>query len=358
MSKSLSLDKPFLSNNSQIERLIRRGISITDEEKPIVESLIKEHGYYQIINSYGAPFEIKGKNEKTYKENVSFSDIYGQFYLDRKLGRIILNYILDIEEHFSNVVAYHVSDNFGVNNYLTDDPKNKFKEIKSYLDESYYPNSGNSVLKDLNEIALTEQKNPTSWYRNKNNHIPPWILLMNTTLGTTTRYYKILPSNVKASIIDDMLPKNFSSDDFDRVNKQTKKRNAPGSQLRAQYFFLGIELMRNFRNCTAHSSRVYAYKINFRNKLPASTKYLSNMKSKLFSAQEYYNGVGGNDLFALFIWIIICSPNKNIAKDFINSITTFHRSIVEDALPIFLQESSLPENYLERLEQLMESLDY
>lgn len=358
LSQSLDFDKPFISNKLQVDRLIRRGVSMDSRERPIVEQLIKEHGYYQIINSYGAPFETEKSTEKNYTDNVSFSDIYSQFYLDRKLSRLLFNYILDIEEHFSNVIAYHVAEHFGVNNYLTSDENNNFPTVKSYLDESFYPNTNKGILTILNNTALKETKNPTSWYRKNNNHIPPWILFMNVTLGDKNRYYRILPTNIKAEIIDDMFPLNFSESKFSEVNKSTKKRNASGHQLRATYFFKGIELMRNFRNCIAHSSRVYAYKIGKQKELPNSTKYLSGMESKLFNSKEYFKGVGGTDLFALFIWIIICSPTKDIGNDFIRSLIEFNDSIVETALPIFLKESNLPNNYIARLKMLLENLEY
>lgn len=346
MPQSWDLDKPFVDYSLQIKRLRRRGVIIGAGEEEAVISLIKAHGYYDLINGYGTQFEHeKGNGEKHYKEETTFQDIYSQFYLDHELGKILFNYILDIEEHFKNTVAYSVSKHFGVYNYWREDENDVFPEITSYLDKSFYPGKQTDILNDLHSLSLNEKKNPTAHYRKNYNHIPPWILFMNVTLGTMNRYYEILPTELKAEIITEMLAPKLTSENFGNGKKHRS------------FFFSGIELMREFRNCIAHGSRIYAYQCRGET-LPKRLKNVCNCQG-LYSSKEFRTGIGQKDLYALLIWLVITSQDAITATTMIEELYDFLKSkpnSFSKQRQIFFNGSHLPVNFASRLRDLANSV--
>lgn len=316
---------------------------MTKQEEAAALKLIKAHGYYQLINGYGKQFEETDSNgEKHYRAGTNFNDIFSQYMLDHELGRIVFQAILEIEEHFKNIIAYTVSKHFGINNYLASDEQNSFPDIRSYLDFSFYPpRMPHQILMDLHQLSLTETKAPTGWYRVHKNHIPPWILFMNATLGTINQYYKILPPDLKSEIVAEMLPPAFSSTAFRSPQKRKK------------FFWCGLELMRDFRNCIAHGSRMYSFRSKLVS-LPSTMPRISKTE-QLFSKQEYSSGIGVNDLFSCMIWIVVTSQDFVAADSFIRSVEDFRKRSLGNFPKVaeyFWSESKLPNNFVDRLRQL------
>lgn len=346
LPQSWDIDKPFVDFDLQIKRLIRRGLSMNPAEEEEALKLIKAHGYYQLVNGYGKPFELSASNgEKCYKEGTKFSDIYSQFYLDHELGRILFQYMLDIEEHFKNAIAYTVSKYFGVNNYWKNDEVNPLRDINSYLDMSFYPNQPTAILDELHELSLTETKNPTAYYREHSNHIPPWILFMNVTLGTINRYYQILPTKMKIEVINEMLPEKMVRNNFADGNK--------GRHI----FFNGFELMREFRNCVAHGSRFYSHRSK---SYPLSMQLRKKVQYReLYSNSEHSSGTGERDLYALLIWLVLCSQDDLVAKSMVSDINSFFSNTLTNfpsAKEPFFNECHLPEDFIARLNYLIEAI--
>lgn len=322
----------------------RRGILFSEDEKRQALSLLKQHGYYQIVNGYGNSFEhSENGKEKSYSQDVKFSDIYEQFYFDRKLGNLLFNYLLDIQENFTNVLGYEIAKYFDVNNYYTSDTDNRFEDITSYLDKKRYPNKPTKILKELHDLSISCNDYPTKWYRKNKNHVPPWILFMNTELGTLNRYFSLLPTKIKIDVGNEILPSKLKYHSFQKyfVNNDQKAKNAYGS-----FIFSGLELMREFRNCIAHNRRFYNYHC-FHN-LPSSIRNLSQT-SILYNNKEFFDGIGKEDLFALLIWIITCQPSKKINFEFLNDFDYFINSSKENNNNFFIG-TGLPENYFKRLQ--------
>lgn len=320
---------------------------MSETEKIEALKLIKSHGYYQLINGYGKQFEASDlSGEKHYKPDTEFQDIFAQYILDHRLGEILFQAILHVEEYFKNILSYSVSKHFGVNNYYKNDQLNQFPKIESYLAPSFYPvRQPHKILNELHDLSLKENKYPTGWYRKHKNHIPPWILFMNTTLGTINQYYKILPPKIKDEIIIELLPKSFTI------------RNFRSDEKRKKFFWNGLELMREFRNCIAHGSRMYSFRSrSFA--LPNSLLRITQT-SNLYTNVEYSSGIGRKDLFACMIWIVINSQDLTEATSFIKSLDSFFTIDVSGfpkASQQFWNESHLPANFLTRLSQLAHNI--
>lgn len=339
-------DKPFIEYPFQLARLDRRGLTINQSLSGGDAISLRQHGYYQIINGYGTPFEHRDKRgEKRYNEGTSFADIYTQYFLDKELGKLLFSKFLDFEEHFKVAIGYSVSRHFGVNNYRCNDNDNHFPEVKSYLDISFYPGAIAKPTNELHSISLHCTKNPTKWYRDNMNHIPPWILLMNATEWQTNSYYLQLPSILKNEILSEMMPPSITN----HLYGSSQEKNDI-----ALFFYSGLELVRGFRNHIAHNIRMYDYQdsIHFLNITPLVLAGYPNMLKNY----EFNKGIGRNDLFALLIWLFVCSPTPDYRSALLGDLEAFYSTpaIQKDsnAKYFFHHESKLPLNFITRLEHL------
>lgn len=346
-------DKPFIEYPFQLARLKRRGLRVDENIHGGDATNLRQHGYYQLINGYGAEFEARSDatdGEKRYTDASSFGDIYTQYFLDKELGKLLFSRFLDFEEHFKVAIGYSVSLHFGVNNYWRDDELNQFSEVRSYLDISNYPDAKASPINKLHKISLQCRDNPTKWYRENMNHIPPWILLMNTMEWQTNSYYKELPSLLKDEIITEMMPmclsRNLHRSDQDRDDI-------------LRFFYNGLELVRGFRNHIAHNSRMYDFRDSDHslNKIPATmTGY-----QELYKSYEYNKGIGRDDLYALLIWLFVCSPDKSYRLGLLMDLETFYATpamqLNDTAKRVFHHQSRLPLDFLGRLKTLTEEIE-
>lgn len=364
LTQSHVFDKPFVDYKFQLKRLKGRGISIPSGEQAKIISIIKQHGYYSIVNGYGDSFEQIDTKYKHYSSDTSFEDIYAQFFIDRQLGKLLLPYLLDIEDHFSSVLSYAVAEHFDVNNFFADDRKNPDPTVISYLSYTHYPNAPIDVLKQLHDMSLNCRDDPTHWYIINKNHVPSWILFMNAELGTLTRYYKICPSSIKKEVTDELLPVKYSLNGFLNFENRryssgktsTQKTDSAKSH-RGKFIYSGLELMREFRNCIAHNSRVYVHTSNA--SLPMTVRDVPNISPRnLYTNEEYFQGTGKNDLFALFIWIIICQPSSTAQLNFIENIRNFFsgENVEQAAIAIFLKKSKLPTDFIQRLSRFANAI--
>ncbi|MCT3251168.1 Abi family protein [Lactiplantibacillus plantarum] len=359
LTQSHIFDKPFVDFDFQIKRLKDRGLNIINADIPQITSIIRQHGYYQIINGYGALFEETNTQHKHYVAGTTFEDIYVQFNIDRQLGQLLLTYLLNIEEHFANILSYSTAKHFDVNNFYKDDSKNPDSNVPSYLDYHHFSNQPIQVLKDLHDLSLECNAAPTKWYIENKNHVPSWILFMNAELGTLNRYYKICPTSIKKEVADELLPPVYSLNNiqnFSKGKKTSSWKNAANSS-RGKIMYKGLEIMREFRNCIAHNSRILAYKSN--TNLPTDFRNILLIESaKLYTNQEYYNGTGKNDLFALFMWILICQPSIDDRLLFLDNIHEFFygSNINTNTMNVFIQGTKLPSNFFSRLKTLSNSL--
>lgn len=354
-------DKPFTNYNFQLQRLKSRGMIIPSSTENETINRIRSHGYYQVINGYGDQFEVNSilDNEKRYAPDSTFNNVYNLFSLDRQLGKLIFPFILDIEEHFTNEIAYTVAKHFDVNNYYKDDADNRFPEVKSYLDVSRYPNAKTSVLKELHELSTTTKKYPTVWYRKNKNHIPPWILFMNADLGTMNQLFKILPSNLKNEINAELLPNNFNNKNLAIYlkNISVEERNRAIIEKTNSLMFLGMELMRTFRNSIAHNSRTLGFHSEF--KLPTILKNATKTWN-LYTAEEYSTlNIGKNDIYALIIWIVLLQNSKKEALHFLNQLRTFFKKEQnQNQMNKFMMSNNIPVDFYKRLTTFINNLGY
>lgn len=324
-------DKPYKTIDEQIVILKQRGLKFDNYH--LATKILNDVGYYNLINGYSKPFETDGK----YEDGVFIEHIYFQYIIDENLKKTLLNSMLIIENKLRNNLAEVISSNYGVYD-KTENDYGVIPDVRSYLSKSNYQNETltSRTMQDLKKTRNKCKTNPTMYYRDNKNHIPPWILLKNVSFWNINSLYKILKNPLKDEV----------TSYFYRINM------IENTELRKQTFYEIMEIIRTFRNSSAHSNLFYSKKSN----RSIQFKVIESIFGPgVVSAVEYNKQyLGKNDLFALMISLIIVTPDPfSLQQDF-NKLNThleeyngeyLGRNPYED----FLNFSNLPRDWHERI---------
>ena len=100
-------DRPFLSYDEQIKRLIQRNVVIDDAA--FVRKALRNHSYYTLYNGYKSLFPQhydQGKNLEVFTNSVNFNLLYSLYIIDTNLSSILFKYILHVERALKTKVAH------------------------------------------------------------------------------------------------------------------------------------------------------------------------------------------------------------------------------------------------------------
>lgn len=222
--------KKHLDIKQQVEKLKSRGLLIEDEE--YANSVLERVNYYR-LTGYLHDFKEAGKD--TYKKGTSFNQIVEIYEFDRKLNRILMFALENIEETFKTRFAYALS--------------------------SSYPNDPmiyrrKSIYRDAEELSRSRRMMDQAKKNNKNlpfvkHHIeeyggrlPVWVAVEIMTMGTIRALYCNLQGTLQKTI--------------------AKAYNTGPMQLKNW-----VENITFTRNHLAHYMRIYNY---YFGRIPASCK--------------------------------------------------------------------------------------
>lgn len=177
---------------------------------------------------------------ESFKNKVNLPTIFLFSLIDKRFQNILFLYSVYVETIFKTKMAYIISKNKGIENV-------------DYLDFNKYtiqnPKRKNRLIKTLNDITavhLYSEDNPTKHYREKHNHIPPWILFKNVKFRTMIDLFTFLNRNEKLELIQEY--------DIFKTNKITEDE-------KLEMFKNMISIIRKFRNKIAHNSKVIGISI-------------------------------------------------------------------------------------------------
>ena len=83
----------YSTPGEQIQKLKSKNLYFENED--FAKTQLAEYGYYNIINSYKAPYVNIENDQKKYKQGTSFEQIYSLFILDHNLRNSIMSAMLD-----------------------------------------------------------------------------------------------------------------------------------------------------------------------------------------------------------------------------------------------------------------------
>ena len=220
----MNYDKPFKTLDEQLNILRARGLEIYDEDKG--KHILLTASYYDLINGYK---DIFMPNDQ-FKPGTTIEKLFVFDFMDKSVQALTMKYGLMVEVKFKAHLAYILAKNIGVHQ---DD----------YLDAKHYKRKVNrnltflKVKEEINkQLNVNFAKHPTKHYLKKHNHVPPWILFKNVSLGTSINLFKCLNSSNKSEVANLLIPSN---------KLETKEKIA--------LIMTAMEGIRRFRNFAAHN---------------------------------------------------------------------------------------------------------
>lgn len=238
-------DKPYMSYDEMITILRERNVIIDDDD--FAREALESFSYYVLINGYKGSF-LSDPSSDAFIKGTRFEEIYTLHLIDVNLGNILLKYILYFETALKSRLSHLIARKYGVHSYS--DPQNKaYCDPQSYLYSGNYSKRNkarNNVLAHLSDVLqgtpnVHFQSESIKYYREKHNHVPPWILTTSLALGEVQKWYNILKPVDKNEICTAFIPNSL-------INIDDKK----------EFLASGIQLIRGFRNSAAHGKPIHS----------------------------------------------------------------------------------------------------
>lgn len=292
--------------NQQVELLEQRGVKFDD--KKAAEHTLRNFSYYGLVNGYRDFFILPkaGPTEEDNFNGCSFNDLVLMYDFDKKLGSILISYLLKIECSLGNVLSYNIAKEIG---FLESEYYDKLKYNKG---REFRDGAGviieyqiDKTFRHLDETRKSDYSQPIKHYREEHLNIPPWILIPELDFGKTIYFYDLCKAKEKILVTDDFL--------FD-----DRKANPDD---RKELFKSCLLICADYRNTIAHGSRVINHvpdnKPLFRNSL---FKYIN---TNVYDEKMYDSGIGKEGIISLLISMnIIFSKMQTNRLGFISEITS------------------------------------
>lgn len=190
-------DKPFKTFDELLDVLFQRhNLNIPDSE--IAKGIITFIPYYDLVNGYK---EILMDGEK-FSDGTDAMTLFLFHVFDHDFQNALFAPSVSIENYFKNILAYVLAESFGVS---TDE----YLRYSHYLPKRRLGNAEvrrDRIIPKLKDIAFHTPDNPTKFYRNHHNHIPPWILLKNVSFSQSIDLLRLLKRTEKNKILEFMIP--------------------------------------------------------------------------------------------------------------------------------------------------------
>lgn len=354
-----------------VENLQKKNLTIAD--KGLAIELIKARGYYNLINRY--------KNhvynwDKHYPNHTHLTDLFLFQTMEADLQDILFQATINFEHRFKEAMAHTLSTQLGISEADYLDPLS-FKKRKF--------NQAIKITAFLLDIAYHTDKNPTQYYRQNYDCIPPWILLNNITLGQARMLFSIFNSKMTTEVISSMLPIESAGIPIFTVGKTgvdtlaIKQLYEVGyddifgmfhQQTDQEVQKINVAFKKNFDNITNLFKNMLSIIHDFRNNLAhgngvfdfhsKSNLQLSPLRlfvpTTVITNQEFRKSFGKNDLLS-FMFSLVITMDKYDSLNFLkhlrdwryNNISTPDR---ENAFRLFLKGLNLPTNFIGRLEKV------
>lgn len=208
------------------------------EDIDFAKEQLKKFGYYNIINSYKAPYLKEIDGNKIFKSGTSFEQIFSLFTLDHNLRNSIMSAMLALEEHIKAAAAEVISSSFGTD-------QNDYLQWKNYRDRrvSHKRFGLNATLENLKK-ALMSDKDPIRYYRENYGIIPPWILFKGTYFSTMVNFIRLFKEPQKQQFVQLL---------YECSSSLCREKDVK------TLLFSTLSLCLEYRNLAAHGGRVYDY---------------------------------------------------------------------------------------------------
>lgn len=326
-------DKPFLTYEEQIEKLKNDYELLVDLNYTTIEiELLKTLSYYDLVNGYKECFM---ENEKFLKD-ITLYEIFIFSVKDKEFQNILLHHSITVENIFKNKMAYLIAKKKGVHH---DD----------YLDENKYHVSNpkrqyklRELLNKLKDICLNPKEQPTLYYKNNHDHIPPWILFKNITFNNIIDLFSFLEKSEKLEIIND----------YSLFNNSNITDNE-----KLELFKNMISVTRRFRNKIAHNFKIIGVTLD---KIQIQTSVLKKIDTfGILSNIDIQEQRGRNDIFSMFLSILFLLDSKMLCTLFLRDVYSFslitysdETNIAIDMSKFYFERLNMPADFSEKIKKI------
>ena len=268
--------KPFSNINKQLLILKSRNLTISNDA--LARNSLMRYGYYEIVNGYKSFLLDSSSGTDQYKDGTTFKELIDLYDLDKNIRSAVMLATLEIELSLRTAIAYTLSEDFGVqeSDYLN---YKNFKQGKTFIENGKRINERDEMLDILNGV-LNRDIEPLNHYRKNHNHIPPWILMKETSFGNLKHIFKLLKGPQKRKVISICYGIDISGVSDNHV----------------ALFKDSLALINAFRNRDAHNGRIFNFKPE---KYPIRYNAIFHPHNG-FSQASYRKGDGKNDLYTLY----------------------------------------------------------
>lgn len=326
-------DKPFKSYEEQLNKL-KMDYKLKIEDEKYALKMLRTISYYNIVNGYKECFMENG----IFKEEVTFNNIIVMIMFEKFLVTVLFKYSTYVEDIFKTRLAYTIAKNISVdeNEYLKSKYYNQNKTKKNRSKKFY------QTIADIKGIIISPDY-PTKHYKNKHNHIPPWILFKNVYFNNVIDLFSFLKLDMQKEII-----KEYSELYLLNLDDNIKVKNIKKM----------LTIVRKFRNKIAHNAKVFNYQV------PKKQEIIFKEVSKLFPSflwniKDFKKSRGIGDLYSAILCIYFLLEEKTLRKMFITELNSvfYNFESIGDLKLVYLKSSNLPENIKNRLEFLLKNLE-
>lgn len=303
------MSKPFLTYDQQLDKL-QNDKKLQIHNRDAAKELLKNIGYFSLIGGYKTPFI--NPMTRIYINGTSFEDIYALYQFDLALRELIFKYLCEIECKIRQLISYHFCSLHGEQQdaYLT--PENYNNTKKNVAD----------VTRLIQILSYQANKNMEHHYvvhqRNVYHNVPLWVLTNTLTYGQISKFYALLPSQLRSSI----------SKNFPNVNEKNLERY--------------LKILTLFRNVCAHNERLYS----FRTQIDFPDTMLHEKLNIPRKGTQFL--FGKRDLFGLIITFRYLLPGKDFL-DFKRSLLRIIKKYIKSSGQLsedtLLNMMGFPENW-------------
>ena len=305
-------DKPFKTYDELITILQNRGIELnSDSDKEYAQRILSKEGYYNLINGYNKLFLDPSASTEQYKSGTTLHEIHALYQFDRVLRDIFFRYILRVETHIKNLIAYYFPMRYGHSNYLLYTNFNtKCRDAQSKI---------MALIAEIQRQIAGRTSDPSiSHYLKEYGYIPLWVLNNVLTLGTISKFYSLMKVPERQDV----------SRTFHIMDNELEN---------------ALMYLSSVRNFCAHGNRLYCY----RTKNPLiDTPFHSQLGIPVNEKGEYTSGK--RDLFAALIALRrLLSHNdfKRMSREISQAIEILEKKLLVLNRDDVLSEMGFPSNW-------------
>lgn len=223
----MAASKNFLTFSQQVASLKNeKHIEISDPK--YAEDILQRIGYFSLMGGCKQLFRIPFT--KKYKPGTTFDEIVALYQFDADLRELFLKYLLQIERHIGNLIAYYFIEAYGVS-------QNEYMNPNNYNNIPRNRNTIGGLIKKLYGAINSTEHDYVNYHRTQYGNIPLWVTASVLTFGSLSKMYHVLPQSLRSKICRH----------FPNANNQRQLERY-------------LSVLTKYRNVCAHGERLFTYK--------------------------------------------------------------------------------------------------